>query len=91
MPLNPNRVLDKLPIEECEEGQMQNVLIYYLRQQRFLNTPSRRNKKRTKLVAEPGEYTTAQDSHSSSSKVRCFIVATRKRRNLILEVNRDEM
>lgn len=67
-PLNPDRVLEKLPREECVEGQMQHVLVDYLKQQRYSAVPSRRSNKRTKLVVEPGKSVTAQRSDSSSSE-----------------------
>ncbi|CAH0562918.1 unnamed protein product [Brassicogethes aeneus] len=68
VPVNANRVLEKLPREDLEEGQIQNIVVEYLKQQRFSNTPSRRNRKRTKLVVEPGKSVTAQTTESSSSE-----------------------
>lgn len=65
VPLNRTKVLDKLP-REVVEGQTENILVDYLKQQRYSGTPSRRSKKRTKLVVEPGKSVAAAAESSSS-------------------------
>lgn len=70
VPIDPERVLRKIPVnDEDIVGDVNHTLLNYLQQQRFLAAATRKNIKRKKLTVEPGKSVTASNDSSSDSDV----------------------
>nr|CAH7712405.1 unnamed protein product [Callosobruchus chinensis] len=68
VPLDPERVLHKLPDIPVDENIVHNVLVNYLQEKRFGSSSSRRNIKRQKLDVQPGKSITGPESSSDEEQ-----------------------
>lgn len=69
VPFNPDRVLKKLPKENEEnvDNEVNDILVNYLKEKRYVAAPSRTNVKRSKLSIVAGKSVTAPKDDDSSS------------------------